>query len=103
VRAAHAHVAAISPITASWRFSAFISVAGVHETTVGFCECGYIRVLVGVGGGRTRREEGQAVCGALSLPPGDGMAPVAAGSWYLMRCADVGALGAVSVAPAERH
>jgi hypothetical protein len=41
--------------------------------------------------------------GALSLSPGDGMAPVAAGSWYLMRCADVGALGAISIASVERH
>ena len=40
---------------------------------------------------------------ALSLPPGDRMAPVAAWSRYLMRCADVGALGAISVAPVEGH
>ena len=57
------------------------------------------------GGGHILRPAilGGHCIGALSPPPGGGMAPVAAGSWYLMRCADVGALGAISVAPAERH
>jgi hypothetical protein len=54
------------------------------------------------GGSPTRRGMGTIELGAFSLPQADGMAPVAAGSWYLMRCADVGALGAVSVAPVER-